>query len=80
MTTANSVILGAGAGASVLALAGTLTWRLGIEFERAWLRALDAAPAQWERDLFARQLAEAGPRRQAEPPAAADAAREPALV
>jgi hypothetical protein len=80
MTTANSVILGAGAGASVLALAGTLTWRLGIEFERAWLRALDAPPAQWERDLFARQLAEIGLGRQAEPPAAMNAAREPALV
>ncbi len=57
MSTANTMILGAGAGASLLALAGTLTWRGGIEFERAWLRALAAPPEQWEQELFARELA-----------------------
>ena len=80
MSTGNSIMLGAGAGAGFVALAGTLTWRLGIEFERAWLRALAAPPAQWEQELFARSMEEIELRRTSPEPATAAAVREPALV
>ena len=80
MTTANSVIVSAGAGAGFLALAGTLTWRVGIEFERAWLRALAAPPEQWEKDLFERARADIELRREGTEPVTVKAVREPVLA
>jgi hypothetical protein len=45
-----------GIGAVLLAVVGI--WRLGIEFENAWLRSLDAPPAPWEAAFDARRLQE----------------------
>ena len=45
-------------GISAVLLAAIGIWRLGIEFENAWLRSLDAPPAPWEAALDARALQE----------------------
>jgi hypothetical protein len=77
MTTANSLILAA---SGVTTLGGAFVWRLGMEFERAWLRAEAAPEQQWELDLCARRRAEPELWCEAEEPDTAEAVREPVLA
>lgn len=82
MTTAEYAILGTGAGASLLALSGAFIWRLGVEFERAWLRAMAAPPEPFEAELNEALLAEQRQNLRCEAARTSTilAVREPALV
>jgi hypothetical protein len=56
----DSLLLPACVGSSLLLLGAVSVWRVGIEFERAWLRALEAPPSPSEEALFARMRATSG--------------------
>ncbi len=77
MTTAESTMLNASAGATFLAMAALLAWRLAIEFEREWVRTLAAPPSGFEAELVRRMPGSPACGRRG---ADATAAREPALV
>jgi hypothetical protein len=54
MSIMESALLLAAGGTGVLALAGAGVWRLGVEFEREWLRSLSAPPAPFEMAAYER--------------------------
>ncbi|HEY1833338.1 MAG TPA: hypothetical protein VGG08_02785 [Solirubrobacteraceae bacterium] len=54
MSISESALLIAAGGTGALALAGAGVWRLGVEFEREWLRSLSAPPAPFEMAAYER--------------------------